>query len=135
MVLLNKEVNIAVKIEPKVKKATVTFTTQAREHATQAILVGDWDDWVSREMKKNMDGTFSVKVNIDLGKSYQFGYSIDGDWTPDEDLALVASPFGTNNSILDLTEVIAVPKSAPKKKTIIKKKPAVKSKPGRKSAK
>ena len=126
---------MAIKIEPKVKKATVTFTTSAREYATQAILVGEWDDWTSREMKKNMDGTFSVKVNIDPGKSYQFGYSIDGNWTPDEDLALVASPFGTNNSILDLTEVIAVTKSAPKKRPTVKKKPAVKRKPGRKSAK
>jgi len=113
---------MTVEITPKVKKATVTFKTKAREDASQAILAGEWDDWVSREMKKNMDGTFSVKVNIDLGKSYQFGYSIDGSWTPDTDLALADSPFGTNNSILDLTKAVAANKSTKKGKSVEKRK-------------
>ena len=120
---------MAVKIAPKVRKATVTFTTYAREDASHAILTGEWDDWTAWTMRKNMDGTFSVKVNITSGKSYQFGYSIDGNWTPDTDLPLVASPFGTNNSILDLTEVVAAQKSAPMKK------PGVKRKTGRRSVK
>jgi len=120
---------MAIKIAPKIRKATVTFTTQARECASQALLVGEWDGWTACAMKKNMDGTFSVNVNIYTGKCYQFGYSIDGNWTPDTDLPMVASPFGTNNSILDLTKVVATQKSAPKKK------PVVKRKPGRRSVK
>jgi 1,4-alpha-glucan branching enzyme len=119
---------MAIEIASKVKKATVTFTTQAREDASQAFINGEWNDWKDCVMKKNNDGTFSAKVNLDLGKSYQFGYSIDGVWTPDPGLPLAASPFGTNNSILDLTEIVAaksaakntakrtVRKSAPKKK-------------------
>ena len=106
---------MAVEIAAKVKKATVTFTTQAREDASQATLTGEWDNWEVWTMKRNSDGTFSVKVNIDLGKSYQFGYSIDGVWTPDDGLPTVTSPFGTNNSILDLTETTAeAKKAAPK---------------------
>lgn len=120
---------MGIEISPKVKKATVSFTTQAREDASQATLTGEWDDWTLREMKKNLDGTFSVKVNIDLGKSYQFGYMIDGNWTPDTDLTMVASPYGTNNSILDLTKAVASNKSAPKKKPTITGKTVVRKKP------
>jgi len=107
---------MTVEITPKIKKATVTFTTQVEE-ASQVILAGEWDNWITREMKKNPNGTFSVKVNIDLGRSYQFGYLIDGKWTPDADLPLVASPFGSDNSILD------IPKAAPD----VKKKPTAKT--------
>ena len=120
---------MSIKIAPKVRKATVTFTTNARDDASHAILTGEWDGWAACAMKKKTDGTFSVKVNIYTGKSYQFGYSIDGNWTPDTDLPMVSSPFGTNNSILDLTELAAAVKSAPKRK------PAVKRKIGRRTAK
>ena len=113
---------MAIEIAQKEKKATVTFTSQARGDASHATLSGEWDNWTAWTMKKNTDGTFSVKITINSGKSYQFGYSIDGNWTPDTDLPLVASPFGTNNSILDLTEAVSVKKSAPKKKTAVKRK-------------
>ena len=106
---------MAVEITPKVKKATVTFKTPARESAEQAVLTGDWNNWEAIEMKKNSDGTFSVKANINLGKSYQFGYSIDGIWTTDSDLPFAASPFGTENSILDLINVVAAKKVVTKK--------------------
>ena len=112
---------MAVIIAPKVKKATVTFTTQAIDGASQAILKGDWDNWEGQEMKKNSDGNFSVKVNLDLGRSYQFGYSIDDVWIIDPDLPLAASPFGTDNSILDLTNEVDTKKSAPKRKPIVRK--------------
>lgn len=118
---------MAVDIAPKVKKAAVTFTTQSRKDASRAILTGEWDGWTSLEMKKNIDGTFSVKINIDLGKSYQFGYSIDGSWTPDADLTSVASPFGTNNSILDLTKVVAAAKRAQNGKPAVRKKSVTRS--------
>ena len=98
---------MSVEITPKVKKATVTFTTPAREGASEAVLTGDWNNWEAVTMKKNNGGIFSVKVNIDLGKTYQFGYSIDGAWTTDPSLPFAVSPFGTDNSILDLTNVTA----------------------------
>ena len=113
---------MAVEIAPKVKKATVLFTTQTRDGASQAILKGDWNNWEGQKMKKNSDGNFSIKVNLDLGKSYQFGYSIDDAWTTDPDLPLAASPFGTDNSILDLTNVV-VEKAVSAKKNTPKRKP------------
>jgi len=103
---------MAVEIAPKAKKATVTFTTPSRQDSSQAILTGEWDNWEVWVMKKNKDGTFSVKVSIELGKSYQFGYSIDGRWNTDADLPSVASPFGTSNSVLDLTKVAPVEEEA-----------------------
>lgn len=98
---------MSVEITPKAKKATVVFTAPLKEDASQAILTGEWDSWEVWAMKKNKSGAFSVKLSIDLGKSYQFGYSIDGRWCPDETLPLVTSPFGTSNSVLDLTNVVA----------------------------
>ena len=50
---------MAIEIASKVKIATVIFTTQATEGASEAILKGDWDNWKARVMKKNNDGTFS----------------------------------------------------------------------------
>jgi 1,4-alpha-glucan branching enzyme len=128
---------MAIEIAPKVKKATVAFTTQAKKGATKAILKGEWDNWKACAMKKNMNGTFSATVNIDLGKSYQFGYSIDEIWTHDTDLPLVTSPFGTDNSILDLTGVTASKVSKPKteKTAAVKRKPAAKTASGKKAAK
>ena len=128
---------MAVEITPKVKKATVTFTTPAKEGASQAVLTGDWNNWEAIAMKKNNDGTFSVKENIDMGKTYQFGYSIDGAWTTDPGLPFAVSPFGTDNSILDLTNVTAKKAVAKKvgdekivaKKIVDEKKNAPKRKP------
>ncbi|MCL1946279.1 MAG: hypothetical protein FWF51_03880 [Chitinivibrionia bacterium] len=105
---------MSVEITPKAKKATVAFTTQIRNDASQAILTGEWDNWEVWAMKKNKDGSFSVKLNIDSGRSYQFGYSIDGRWEPDTDLPQHASPFGTSNSILDLTNVESVEEASEK---------------------
>lgn len=122
---------MAVKIEPKVKKATVTFTTEPREDASKAILTGDWDDWTPLEMKKNTNGTFSAKLSIDLGKTYQFGYSIDGTWTPEAVLTLITSPFGTKNSVLDLTGTSKA--SERETKYVSKGKPAAAKKPAKRS--
>jgi hypothetical protein len=99
---------MSVEITPKAKKATVAFTTQIRNDASQAILTGEWDNWEVWAMKKNKNGSFSVKLNIDLGRSYQLGYSIDGRWETDADMPTIASPFGTSNSVLDLTKVASV---------------------------
>ena len=125
---------MSVEISPKAKKANVVFTTPSKEEASQAILTGEWDNWEVWAMKKNKDGAFSVKLSIDLGKSYQFGYSIDGRWYPDNTLPFVTSPFGTSNSVLDLTNIAAekeeeevkpaAKKAAPAKEAVEKEKPA-----------
>jgi hypothetical protein len=106
-VFIFKELLMSVEITAKAKKATVVFTTPLKDGASQAILTGEWDNWEVWAMKQNKDTSFSVKLNIDTGKSYQFGYSIDGRWYPDTDLPLIDSPFGTSNSVLDLTKVVA----------------------------
>jgi len=112
---------MSVDISAKAKKATVVFTTPSVEGASQAILTGEWDNWEVWAMKKGKDGAFSVKLSVDLGKSYQFGYSIDGRWYNDDTLPFVTSPFGTSNSILDLTNVAAEKEEAkPATKTIAK---------------
>ncbi|MCL2845065.1 MAG: hypothetical protein FWE23_06405 [Chitinivibrionia bacterium] len=106
---------MSVDITPKAKKATVVFTTPSVDGAAGAILTGEWDNWEVWAMKKGKDGAFSVKLNLDLGRAYQFGYSIDGRWNSDATLPQVVSPFGTSNSVLDLTNVVAPEEAAPKK--------------------
>jgi len=102
---------MSVEITPKAKKASVAFTAPSIDGASQAILTGEWDNWEVWAMKKNKNGSFSVKLEIDYGRAYQFGYSIEGRWHNDPDSPVVSSPFGTSNSILDLTNVSA-PKEA-----------------------
>jgi hypothetical protein len=120
---------MSVEITAKGKKATVVFTAPQEGDAAQVVLTGEWDNWEVWAMKRNKDGSFSVKLSIDLGRSYQFGYSIDGRWCPDYDLPQISSPYGTSNSILDLTNVVATAeeKAAPAKKPAAAKPAACKS--------
>ena len=107
------------------KKCTVVFTvnSEASAGAEKVFLVGDFNSWdtTSIPMKKDPDGSFSVKKQLETNKSYQFRYCLDGttwinDWKAD---SYVRSELANDdNSVVDTT----VPK-APRES----KKPAPKS--------
>jgi len=121
------------------KKCTVVFTVnpQAAEGAERIFLAGDFNSWdsTSISMKKEPDGSFSVKKQLDTNKEYQFRYCIDGnlwinDWKADK---YVRSEFASDdNSVVDTT-VPKAPKVAkkPTSKAVTKaqdKKPVKKTK-------
>ena len=119
------------------KKCTVVFTVnpEAAAGAEKIFLAGDFNSWdaTSIPMKKDPNGSFSVKKQLDTNKEYQFRYCIDGtkwinDWKADK---YVRSELANDdNSVVDTT-VPKAPKAAkkPTSKAVAKstdKKPAVK---------
>ena len=115
------------------KKCTVVFTVnpEAAAGATKIYLAGDFNSWdpTSLPMKKDPDGSFSVKKQLETNKEFQFRYCIDGnvwinDWKADR---YVRSELANDdNSVVDTTvpkEDKVSKKPAPKtaKKTTAKK--------------
>lgn len=107
------------------KKCTVVFTVnpEAASGASKIHLVGEFNSWneTATPMKKNPDGSFTVKKQFETNKEFQFRYVLDGntwinDWKADK---YVRSEIANDdNSVLDTT----VPK-APK----VSKKPTSKA--------
>lgn len=82
----------------------VTFYAPASIEANTVHLVGDFNQWEETvtEMKKLKDGRFSVTLELDTNKEYQFRYLINGsewhnDWEADK---YVPNPFSGDNSVV-----------------------------------
>ena len=74
-------------------KCTVTFTVEpeAAQGAQTVNVAGDFNSWSSTDtpLKKGKDGSFSVKIELEANREYQFRYLLDGcrwenDWTADK---------------------------------------------------
>ncbi len=75
------------------KKCTVTFTVskEAAQGASTVYIAGDFNSWSSTDtpLVKAKDGSFSVKIELDADREYQFRYLLDGsrwenDWNADK---------------------------------------------------
>ncbi|MGM9992923.1 MAG: isoamylase early set domain-containing protein [Candidatus Bruticola sp.] len=97
------------------RKSRVTFklsTDKAGEfNARKVVVVGDfdfchWDASKGKEMKLLKDGSFSITITLEVGKSYQFKYLINpGDpdcrWENDEAPdKWVTDESGNSNSLV-----------------------------------
>jgi len=88
-------------------KCTVTFiVSEEAAHGAQTInLAGDFNSWSSTDtpLVKGKDGSFSVKVELDVNKEYQFRYLLDGykwenDWNADK---YIPAPYSNaDNSVV-----------------------------------
>ena len=88
-------------------KCTVTFTVSkdAAQGASKINLAGDFNSWSSTDtpLKQNKDGSFSVKLELDVNCEYQFRYLLDGikwenDWNADK---YIPAPFSNaDNSVV-----------------------------------
>jgi 1,4-alpha-glucan branching enzyme len=118
------------------KKCKVVFTVkkEAAQGAKSISIAGDFNSWSSTEtpLKKAKDGSFSVELDLDAGKEYQFRYLLDGsrwdnDWDADK---YIPAPFSsTDNSVVVCIE----PKKAAPAKKAAEKKPAAKKAPAKKA--
>jgi len=91
-----------IKITNKGKKAWVTFTLPA-DGVESATLSGTWNDWKSEPMKRKKSGDFYLTKVLATGNSYEFGYTInEKDWICDYTLGCIASPYGSDNSLLEI---------------------------------
>lgn len=130
------------------KKCTVVFNVNvnAAAGAEKVYLVGEFNSWdeTSIPMKKNPDGSFSVKKQLETNKKYQFRYLLDvngktwiNDWKADE---YVRSELANDdNSVVDTTVPVEEKAAKPAKKAAEKKstekKPAAKKATAKKTTK
>jgi len=86
-------------------RVTFSIPKGAVKSAKKVTLVGDFNNWDTHAtpMKKQKDGSFSVSINLEKGREYQFRYLIDGktwenDWVADKYVATVYG--GAENSVV-----------------------------------
>ena len=73
---------------------------------TSILLVGDFNNWQLGEtpIKKSKTGVWSVSLDLETGKEYQYRYLVDGtNWENDSDAdKYIPSGLGSENSVLAL---------------------------------
>jgi 1,4-alpha-glucan branching enzyme len=84
--------------------ARVTFTLPNNIWADQIYLVGDFNEWnrTSHPLQRSRDGKWSITVDLELGRAYQFRYLRDGDgWLNDSQAdAFVPTRYGSDNFLV-----------------------------------
>jgi 1,4-alpha-glucan branching enzyme len=94
-----------VKAKP-VCKVKFSLSGEQYTSASSIILVGDFNHWQIGEtpLKKAKTGAWSVTLELETGKEYQFRYLVDGtNWENDSEAdAFVPSGLGSENSVIQL---------------------------------
>lgn len=79
-------------------KVTFGLPVKMTNDAVSAHLVGDFNNWAltTTPMKKLKDGSFTLTIDLETGREYQFRYLIDqtqwkNAWNADK---YVPTPFG-----------------------------------------
>jgi 1,4-alpha-glucan branching enzyme len=83
----------------------VTFTLPEAIKAETAFLVGDFNNWDEKSTPMKMvkkSGQFSITLDLETGREYQFRYLVNGtewhnDWHADK---YVPNPFSGDNSVV-----------------------------------
>lgn len=88
-------------------KVTFKLSKEAADGGQSACLVGDFNDWdkSATPMKALKTGGFSVTVDLETGRDYQFRYLVDGArWENDDEADRYEfSPFaGSENSVVEV---------------------------------
>lgn len=109
------------------KKVQVTFTMQPLEGVEELYLCGEFNEWSERStpLARGADGSWSVTLSLDAGRSYRFRYRDNRlQWHNDPSAdAYVPNVFSSEDSVVDLAAVgagqaeAARPAAAPKKKS------------------
>jgi 1,4-alpha-glucan branching enzyme len=88
----------------KACKVTFRLPRVAAPNAKVVCIVGDFNGWgiYANPMKKLKTGDFTITLEVEPGREYQFRYLIDeyrweNDWNADK---YVKSPYGSDNSVI-----------------------------------
>jgi 1,4-alpha-glucan branching enzyme len=90
---------------------TFRLPAEAAPEAETVCVMGEFNNW-SRDatpMKRQRNGSFSVSVDVEIGRAYRFRYLIDGwkfenDWAADR---YEANPYGGEDSVVDVRPAAA----------------------------
>jgi 1,4-alpha-glucan branching enzyme len=83
--------------------AQVTFILPNSTWADTIYLVGDFNGWnhSSHPFRRDREGTWTLTLNLEVGRCYQFRYLRDGEWISDSQAdGFVGNPHGSNNSLV-----------------------------------
>jgi 1,4-alpha-glucan branching enzyme len=87
-------------------KPACKVTFQLPADAKHVALVGEFNGWneASTPMKKSAEGVFSVILELETGREYQYRYLLDGSLWMNDDSAdkFVTTPLGNDNSVIVL---------------------------------
>lgn len=96
------------------KKITFTLPAEALAEATEALLLGDFNDWDTERgiaLEKQKDGSLKAVVHLEPGKTYQYRYLLnDGRWVNDyyaQDYVPV-SGFHVENCLITVPEILDI---------------------------
>ena len=86
-----------------------TFELPSSTWAERVNLVGEFNDWdttATRMTQSRSDSNWRVTIELESGQRYRFRYLVDGkdwlnEWHADD---YVESPYGSSDSVVDLTD-------------------------------
>ena len=88
-------------------RVTFRLPNAAAPDAKSVCVVGDFNNWNihANPMKKLKDGDYTIKLDLETGREYQFRYLIDeskweNDWNADK---YAKSPYGDSDNSVVLT--------------------------------
>ena len=94
----------------KRKKLTSTEFTLMAPDASEVFIAGDFNDWNPSQfsMRKFKNGTCKKKLKLKPGR-YEYQFIVDGNWWADpENPSRNPTPFGSENSVITITEDVYV---------------------------
>src|SRR5262249_23850887 len=83
--------------------AQVTFSLPGEMWADTIYLVGDFNNWnfSSHPFQLSQNGVWTLTIDLEVGRFYQFRYLSDGDWTNDFQAdAYVHNRYGSDNFVV-----------------------------------
>jgi 1,4-alpha-glucan branching enzyme len=83
---------------PAKSKKRIYFRYQAQD-AKEVNVLGSFNGWEKRPLKKQKDGEWSTWTNLDSGR-YEYRFLVDGHWVDMPEAEKVSNPFGTQNNLL-----------------------------------
>ena len=83
--------------------ARVTFMLPSSLWADNIYLVGDFNNWnqTSHPFQHGRDGLWTITIDLEVNRSYQFRYRRDGEWMNDGQAdAYVHNRYGSDNFLV-----------------------------------
>jgi 1,4-alpha-glucan branching enzyme len=91
----------------KGRVARVTFSLPGSSWADAIYLVGDFNNWneTSHPLSLGRDQDWSITVDLETDREYQFRYRKDGEWLNDSHAdGYSSNPYGSDNFIVRTSE-------------------------------